>query len=57
MRVTEDVEVSGIDQDEHAETAYDYSGAGGGSRTAGTAPGGVAGTAAKAGPANKKVDA
>jgi Amt family ammonium transporter len=30
MRVTEDDEVSGIDQAEHAETAYDYSGAGGG---------------------------
>lgn len=27
MRVSEDVEVSGIDQDEHAETAYDFSGA------------------------------
>ncbi|WP_328331895.1 MULTISPECIES: ammonium transporter [unclassified Streptomyces] len=65
MRVTEDVEVAGIDRDEHAETAYDYSGAGGGSRTAPTAPGDVAGTAAKrgtaaktgkAGPANRKVD-
>ena len=30
MRVTEDDEVSGIDQAEHAETAYDFSGAGGG---------------------------
>ncbi|MEU9328600.1 ammonium transporter [Streptomyces canus] len=30
MRVTEDEEVSGIDQAEHAETAYDFSGAGGG---------------------------
>ncbi|WP_406136382.1 ammonium transporter [Streptomyces sp. NBC_01089] len=53
MRVTEDIEVAGIDQDEHAETAYDYSGAGGGSRTAAAGPG----PAAKAGPANKKVDA
>jgi Amt family ammonium transporter len=31
MRVTEDDEVSGVDQVEHAETAYDFSGAGGGS--------------------------
>ncbi|WP_424211567.1 ammonium transporter [Streptomyces sp. BI20] len=31
MRVPEDDEVSGIDQAEHAETAYDFSGAGGGS--------------------------
>jgi Amt family ammonium transporter len=30
MRVAEDEEVSGIDQAEHAETAYDFSGAGGG---------------------------
>ncbi|WP_405844519.1 ammonium transporter [Streptomyces sp. NBC_01518] len=30
MRVTEDEEISGIDQAEHAETAYDFSGAGGG---------------------------
>ena len=30
MRVTEDDEVAGIDQAEHAETAYDFSGAGGG---------------------------
>ncbi len=30
LRVTEDEEVSGIDQAEHAETAYDFSGAGGG---------------------------
>lgn len=55
MRVSEDDEVSGIDQLEHAETAYDYSGAGGGSssRTDRTAP---VETAA-AGPQNKKVDA
>jgi ammonium transporter, Amt family len=31
MRVDEDTEVSGIDRSEHAETAYDFSGAGGGS--------------------------
>ncbi|MET7681643.1 ammonium transporter [Streptomyces sp. NPDC005423] len=30
MRVSEDEEISGIDQAEHAETAYDFSGAGGG---------------------------
>ncbi|MFD7014416.1 ammonium transporter [Streptomyces sp. NPDC059161] len=50
MRVPEDDEVLGIDQVEHAETAYDFSGAGGGTapRTA-AAPGAVA--------ANKKVDA
>ncbi|MER6527539.1 ammonium transporter [Streptomyces sp. NPDC001508] len=49
MRVTEDEEVSGIDQAEHAETAYDFSGAGGG----------VVGTAASALTAmqSKKVDA
>ncbi|MGW2845047.1 ammonium transporter, partial [Streptomyces sp. NPDC001274] len=42
MRVTEDDEVSGIDRVEHAETAYDHSGAGGGSAprtTADPAPG------------------
>ncbi|MBD0744450.1 ammonium transporter [Streptomyces sp. CBMA152] len=52
MRVSEDDEVSGIDQVEHAETAYDFSGAGGGTvaRTAAPAP---SGTAAQ----NKKVDA
>ena len=40
MRVSEDDEVAGIDQAEHAETAYDFSGAGGGAapRTAGRAP-------------------
>ncbi len=39
MRVSEDDEVAGIDQAEHAETAYDFSGAGGGAaRTAVTAP-------------------
>ncbi|MFF0224614.1 ammonium transporter [Streptomyces sp. NPDC004629] len=49
MRVTEDEEVSGIDQAEHAETAYDFSGAGGG----------VVGTSAPALTAtqSKKVDA
>ena len=50
MRVTEDEEVSGIDQAEHAETAYDFSGTGGG----------VVGTAAAPAPVatqSKKVDA
>ncbi|WP_329167831.1 ammonium transporter [Streptomyces sp. NBC_01267] len=57
MRVTEDVEVAGIDQDEHAETAYDYSGAGGGSRTAvPTADTGTRDKKAVAGTRNKKVD-
>ncbi|MFD7167679.1 ammonium transporter [Streptomyces violascens] len=51
MRVPEDDEISGIDQVEHAETAYDFSGAGGGTvpRKAVSVPGEVA--------ANKKVDA
>jgi Amt family ammonium transporter len=30
MRVTEDEEIAGIDQAEHAESAYDFSGTGGG---------------------------
>ncbi|TXS53804.1 ammonium transporter [Streptomyces sp. uw30] len=50
MRVSEDDEVAGIDQAEHAETAYDFSGAGGGAaRTAAPAPAAAA--------ASKKVDA
>ncbi|BCL27417.1 ammonium transporter [Streptomyces aurantiacus] len=50
MRVPEDVEIAGIDQAEHAETAYDFSGAGGGAaRTAPAAP--------AADTASKKVDA
>ncbi|BBC32655.1 Ammonium transporter [Streptomyces graminofaciens] len=49
MRVSEDDEVAGIDQAEHAETAYDFSGAGGGAaRTAVSSP---------VGAASKKVDA
>ncbi|AEY91971.1 MULTISPECIES: ammonium transporter [Streptomyces] len=50
MRVTEDEEISGIDQAEHAETAYDFSGAGGG------VTGSLAATALAAAQ-NKKVDA
>ncbi|MEV0182923.1 ammonium transporter [Streptomyces sp. NPDC050625] len=50
MRVTEDEEVSGIDQAEHAETAYDFSGTGGG--VVGSAP-----APALAGTQSKKVDA
>ena len=34
MRVSEDDEIAGIDQAEHAETAYDFSGAGGGASCA-----------------------
>ncbi|MFJ6699214.1 ammonium transporter [Streptomyces sp. NPDC091272] len=54
MRVEEDVEVSGIDQTEHAETAYDFTGAGGGAspRTPGAGP--LPGPTAEA---SKKVDA
>jgi Amt family ammonium transporter len=49
MRVTEDEEIAGIDQAEHAETAYDFSGAGGGI---------VGGSvSALAGTQSKKVDA
>ncbi|WP_329401942.1 ammonium transporter [Streptomyces melanogenes] len=50
MRVPEDDEVSGIDQVEHAETAYDFSGAGGGTATRTPAPSEKAAQ-------NKKVDA
>ncbi|MET8942987.1 ammonium transporter [Streptomyces sp. NPDC004542] len=50
MRVTEDEEVSGIDQAEHAETAYDFSGAGGGVAGSVTA-------SALAAAQSKKVDA
>ncbi|MDT9683862.1 ammonium transporter [Streptomyces sp. TRM76323] len=55
MRVSEDDEISGIDQVEHAETAYDFSGAGGGTapRKAAPAPAGTATAAAQ----QKKVDA
>jgi Amt family ammonium transporter len=52
MRVTEDDEVMGIDQAEHAETAYDFSGAGGG-----TAPRTVALAQAGAPEQVRKVDA
>lgn len=51
MRVSEDDEVSGIDQVEHAETAYDFSGAGGGASSRSTA------APAPAVTENKKVDA
>ncbi|MFF4187361.1 ammonium transporter [Streptomyces sp. NPDC001691] len=51
MRVPEDDEISGIDQVEHAETAYDFSGAGGGTASRTSVP--VPAEAA----ANKKVDA
>ena len=51
MRVSEDDEVAGIDQAEHAETAYDFSGAGGGAARTAAAPAPVAAAA------SKKVDA
>ncbi|MGW0603690.1 ammonium transporter [Streptomyces sp. NPDC002640] len=38
MRVDEDEEISGIDQAEHAETAYDFSGVGGSSSAKPTVP-------------------
>ncbi len=58
MRVDEDEEVGGIDQVQHAETAYDFSGAGGGSAPRTTAvPGPVQGAAQSAAQKNKKVDA
>jgi Amt family ammonium transporter len=50
MRVSEDEEVSGIDQAEHAETAYDFSGAGGGIA-------GAVASALAASTQTKKVDA
>jgi Amt family ammonium transporter len=50
MRVSEDEEVAGIDQAEHAETAYDFSGAGGGAAKAAV-------TAPVAAASSKKVDA
>ncbi|MEU1401192.1 ammonium transporter [Streptomyces sp. NPDC005728] len=51
MRVSEDEEISGIDQAEHAETAYDFSGAGGGVVST------VASASALAATQTKKVDA
>ncbi|GAA1005474.1 ammonia channel protein [Streptomyces sp. F-3] len=62
MRVSEDEEISGIDRSQHAETAYDFTGAGGGVVTAVTSP---VRPAAQGGPAlpsgaateSKKVDA
>ncbi|RDL08295.1 LOW QUALITY PROTEIN: ammonium transporter [Streptomyces sp. HB202] len=53
MRVSEDDEISGIDQVEHAETAYDFSGTGGGSVSRTTAPAPDTTAAPKA----RKVDA
>lgn len=55
MRVDEDDEIAGIDQVEHAETAYDFSGAGGGagSRKAAPAAADIVAAAAE----SKKVDA
>lgn len=54
MRVSEDEEVSGIDQAEHAETAYDFSGTGGGVVGSSAAP---APAATHSTTQSKKVDA
>ncbi|MDF9815923.1 ammonium transporter [Streptomyces sp. SPB162] len=56
FRVTEDDEITGIDQIEHAETAYDFAGAGGGTvrTTAAPVPGSKS---SEAGASEKKVDA
>ncbi|MER6926297.1 ammonia channel protein, partial [Streptomyces spiralis] len=54
MRVTEDEEISGIDQAQHAETAYDFSGAGGG--VAGALTAGAASQSIQSAQ-SKKVDA
>lgn len=56
MRVSEDDEVSGIDQVEHAETAYDYSGTGGGTLPRSSAVP-ASGETVVASATNKKVDA
>jgi Amt family ammonium transporter len=56
MRVSEDDEVRGIDQVEHAETAYDFSGAGGGAGSRKAVPAGTE-TVAAGQQQNKKVDA
>jgi len=53
MRVGEDEEVSGIDQAQHAETAYDFSGVGGGVLASVTAPLAAAGQPKQ----TRKVDA
>ncbi|MFF8387466.1 ammonium transporter [Streptomyces kanasensis] len=55
MRVTEDDEVVGIDQGEHAETAYDFSGAGGGTAPRRSVP--ATGDTAAAAQHTRKVDA
>jgi Amt family ammonium transporter len=53
MRVPEDDEVAGIDQAEHAETAYDFSGAGGGTSRSASVPAAPVTAPAE----SKKVDA
>ncbi|WP_445528478.1 ammonium transporter [Streptomyces cyslabdanicus] len=57
MRVTEDEEISGIDQAEHAETAYDLTGAGGGVPVAVGAPALAAAQIRRAATRSGKVDA
>jgi ammonium transporter, Amt family len=55
MRVDEEDEVAGIDRTEHAETAYDFSGAGGGSATPKATP--ARSTATAPAGSHEKVDA
>ncbi|WP_228976848.1 ammonium transporter [Streptomyces sp. DH12] len=55
MRVSEDDEVAGIDQGEHAETAYDFSGAGGGTAPRRSVP--ATGDTTAAAQHTRKVDA
>ncbi|MFF9345668.1 ammonium transporter [Streptomyces sp. NPDC014734] len=57
MRVDEDDEISGIDRAEHAETAYEFSGAGGGAASRVTAAVPATAPAATTAPRTKKVDA
>ncbi|MFE9170136.1 ammonium transporter [Streptomyces kebangsaanensis] len=56
MRVPEDEEISGIDQSQHAETAYDFTGTGGGAVAAVTAQA-LAATQSRAATQSKKVGA
>ncbi|MGP3981147.1 ammonium transporter [Streptomyces sp. KR80] len=57
MRVSEDDEIAGVDQVEHAETAYDFSGAGGGAASRTAVPGPNQDAPAADAAENKKVDA
>ncbi|MQY12231.1 Ammonia channel [Streptomyces sp. RB5] len=57
MRVDEDVEVAGIDQAEHAETGYDYSGVGSSAGHSAALPAPAPAAPAAQDAATKKVDA